>query len=79
MQEPVVAQKTPIALELEPGEYWWCTCGRSKNQPFCDGAHAGTGIEPLKMTVREKGSYYLCACKQTANPPFCDGAHDLID
>lgn len=79
MQEPIVAQKTPIVLELTPGEYWWCACGRSKTQPFCDGAHAGTGIEPRKLTVQERGTYALCACKHTANPPFCDGAHDLLD
>ena len=79
MSEPVIAQKTPISIDLEPGEYWWCACGRSKSQPFCDGSHAGTGIEPMRMTVSEKSNHYLCACKHTQNPPFCDGSHDLLD
>lgn len=79
MSEPVVAQKTPYEVQLEPGEYWWCACGRSRSQPFCDGSHQGTGIEPVAFTVTEKGGYWLCGCKQTANPPFCDGAHDLLD
>ena len=80
MSEPVVVGKTPLEAQLEPGvEYWWCACGRSKTQPFCDGSHAGTGIEPIAFEVEEKGSYWLCACKHTANPPFCDGAHELLD
>lgn len=79
MSEPVVAGKTPIEAQLKPGEYWWCACGRSKTQPFCDGSHAGTGIAPIAFKVEEEGSYWLCACKHTANPPFCDGAHELLD
>jgi CDGSH-type Zn-finger protein len=79
MSEPIVAGKSPIETELEPGEYWWCACGRSKTQPFCDGSHAGSGIEPMAFTVTEKGTYWLCTCKHTQTPPFCDGAHDLLD
>ncbi len=79
MMDPIVAQKTPIQVELEPGEYWWCACGRSKSQPFCDGSHDGTGITPVRMEITEKSSVYLCGCKYTATPPFCDGAHQLID
>ncbi len=79
MTEPVIAQKTPIQVELEPGEYWWCACGRSQTQPFCDGAHAGTGIEPVRFEMHEKGSVYLCGCKLTATPPYCDGAHSLLE
>jgi CDGSH-type Zn-finger protein len=79
MMDPIVAQKSPIQMELEPGEYWWCACGRSKSQPFCDGSHEGTGIGPVRMTITEKSSVYLCGCKFTATPPFCDGAHTLID
>ncbi|MBK6741600.1 MAG: CDGSH iron-sulfur domain-containing protein [Hydrogenophilales bacterium] len=79
MMDPIVAQKTPIQVELEPGEYWWCACGRSKSQPFCDGSHDGTGITPVRMEIAEKSSVYLCGCKYTATPPFCDGAHQLID
>lgn len=79
MDKPVVAAKEPLGLELEPGEYWWCTCGRSKNQPFCDGAHEGTGFQPQMFKVEKKDTYWLCTCKHTANGPFCDGAHELLD
>ena len=75
MSEPVCAQKTPYALELEAGDYWWCSCGRSADQPFCDGSHKNTDFEPLKFTITEKKKYALCGCKHTANPPFCDRTH----
>ena len=76
MSDPVVADKKPEVMELEPGKsYWWCACGRSKNQPWCDGAHAGTGIEPVEFTVDKKKNYALCKCKASAGSPFCDGAH----
>jgi CDGSH iron-sulfur domain-containing protein 3 len=75
----VVAAKAGIALDLEPGEYWYCTCGRSKAQPWCDGSHAGTPFAPQAVQISEKGQYWLCACKHTANAPFCDGAHELLD
>lgn len=77
--QPVIASKEGMEMLLEPGEYWWCSCGRSKNQPWCDGSHAGTSFTPQSFTVTEKGNYWMCACKHTANPPFCDGAHDLLD
>lgn len=76
MSEPVVAQDAPYEVELEPGTYWWCACGRSKNQPFCDGSHADTGITPVELTVEEKATYWLCGCKATKNAPHCDGAHN---
>ena len=75
MPDPVIADRTPAVLELEPGTYWWCRCGSSKNQPYCDGAHKGTGFEPMKFTIEEKRRYALCRCKHTAGEPFCDGAH----
>jgi len=65
----------PEVLELEPGEYYWCKCGRSKNQPYCDGAHQGTEFQPVKFVVETKKRYALCMCKQTENDPFCDGTH----
>lgn len=75
-EKPTIAAKAPIGVELEAGKsYYWCSCGNSSNQPFCDGSHKGTSFTPEKVVVEETKKYYLCACKQTANAPFCDGAH----
>jgi CDGSH-type Zn-finger protein len=77
--EAIIAQKAPFAVEVKAGEtYYWCACGRSKNQPFCDGAHKGTGIEPMAFTAEKTETAYLCGCKRTANAPFCDGAHQSL-
>lgn len=76
MSDPVVAEKSPIAANLVKGkEYWWCACGRSKSQPFCDGSHKGTGIEPVAFVAQKDGEAWLCRCKQTKTPPYCDGSH----
>lgn len=76
MSEPDMPQKAPYAVDLEPGTYWWCSCGRSANQPFCDGSHVGTDFTPQQFTVDKAGKQYLCGCKRTGNPPFCDGTHN---
>lgn len=78
MTEPVIAAKSPCGVELEPGSYWWCSCGRSKAQPFCDGSHSGTGFSPMEVVVKEKGTVWLCACKHTKTPPYCDGTHSKL-
>lgn len=78
MSEAICAQKMPYAVELEAGDHWWCACGRSKSQPFCDGSHKGTGIEPVKFTLAQKETKYLCGCKATGHPPFCDGTHSKL-
>ena len=76
---PVVADLKPTKVELTKGEeYYFCTCGRSANQPFCDGSHKGTGMTPKAFTAEEDGDAYLCQCKQTGNAPFCDGTHAKI-
>ncbi|MCC5927126.1 MAG: CDGSH iron-sulfur domain-containing protein [Bacteroidetes bacterium] len=76
MQTPEIGGRKPIKVEEEIGaEYYWCSCGKSKNQPFCDGSHAGSGFEPMKIVPEKEGRAFLCTCKQTANPPYCDGAH----
>lgn len=73
---PIIAAKSPAMVELEAGkDYYWCRCGRSGNQPFCDGSHAGTGLSPTKFTADKDGKAALCRCKSTANQPFCDGTH----
>ncbi|MEO1533139.1 MAG: CDGSH iron-sulfur domain-containing protein [Pseudomonadota bacterium] len=76
---PVVAQKGPYAVEVEAGKsYFWCTCGRSENQPFCDGSHEGTGLAPMKHTAEKDGKLFFCGCKATGNAPLCDGAHNAL-
>lgn len=64
----------PIVMELEPGTYYRCACGKSSSQPFCDGSHAGTGHSPVAFTLTEKQQVYLCNCGKTKNAPFCDGS-----
>ena len=75
MSSPVIADKKPTVLELEAGTYYWCRCGRSENQPYCDGAHKGTGFSPMEFTLEETKRVALCNCKYTGKEPFCDGRH----
>ncbi len=78
MCQAVIASKKPAYMNLEPGTYYWCACGRSKDQPFCDGSHQGSGIEPVEFTIDSTQRVSLCQCKQTKTPPFCDGAHNYL-
>ena len=78
MDDPVIAQKAPYELELEPGTYWWCACGRSKNQPFCDGSHKRTEFAPMKTEIDSQKKVWLCGCKHSKNAPFCDGTHSAL-
>ena len=76
---PIIANVKPIKVELEAGKnYFWCQCGLSQSQPFCDGSHAGTDIKPLRFTAEKTGNAGLCQCKSTANAPFCDGTHATL-
>ncbi|AFY52941.1 iron-binding zinc finger protein, CDGSH type [Rivularia sp. PCC 7116] len=78
MNQPVIADKKPVLLELEAGTYYWCSCGESSNQPFCNGSHKGTEFTPLAFEVTEKKNVALCNCKHTGNPPYCDGSHSKL-
>jgi CDGSH iron-sulfur domain-containing protein 3 len=78
MSEPEWASKVAIEVTVESGKkYWWCACGLSKSQPFCDGSHNGTPATPLCYRAAETGPKWFCVCKQTQNPPFCDGTNHV--
>lgn len=79
MSEPEIPQKEPYTISLEAGSYWWCSCGRSSDQPFCDGSHEGTDFNPVELVLTEKTTVSLCGCKKTGNPPYCDGTHKTLD
>jgi CDGSH-type Zn-finger protein len=78
MTDRVTAQKSPFAVPLKAGDYYWCACGRSRSQPFCDGSHKVTGITPMKFTMTEAKTVHLCGCKHTTTAPFCNGAHKML-
>ena len=76
---PTIAQKAPYDVEVEAGQtYYWCTCGKSNTQPYCDGSHQGTSFEPMAYTAEATGTVYLCGCKHTKNAPMCDGSHNEL-
>ena len=79
MADPKIPFKTPINQKLEPGDYYWCSCGRSSNQPFCDGSHDGTEFTPLHFEVKETKWMNLCRCKRTGTPPICDDSHEDLE
>lgn len=79
MSDPVVAQKEPYEVALEAGKnYAWCACGRSKDQPYCDGSHKGTSFMPVFFKSEESREASLCGCKQTKDQPYCDGSHAAL-
>jgi CDGSH-type Zn-finger protein len=78
MADRLIGGCRPIVTELQPGTYWWCDCGRSKTQPFCDGSHEGTGFEPRELVVPVAKKYALCTCKMSGHAPLCDGTHKSL-
>lgn len=74
-----IAQKSPYAVDIEAGKsYWWCSCGKSTKQPFCDGSHQGTEFTPVTFEAAATKTVYFCGCKATAKAPLCDGSHNAL-
>ena len=79
MSKPNIAQKAPYPVEVQNGrKYFWCACGRSAKQPFCDGSHEGTAFTPLKYEATEDKTLYFCGCKHSSGAPLCDGTHNNL-
>ncbi|MFZ5844739.1 MAG: CDGSH iron-sulfur domain-containing protein [Pseudomonadota bacterium] len=77
--EPVIAKRGPYPVRVEAGKnYFWCACGRSQNQPYCDGSHKGTGFSPVKFEAEENEIVHFCGCKHSKDQPFCDGTHHSV-
>jgi len=78
MTEPNIAQRSPFVQKVKAGSYWWCACGRSKTQPFCDGSHKGTGFTPKQVDITGEKTVAWCGCKHSKHAPFCDGTHSTL-
>ena len=79
MSKPEIAQKAPYAVEVVAGKsYWWCACGKSKSQPFCDGSHKGSEFTPVEYKAGETGTVHFCGCKNSKNGVLCDGTHKSL-
>jgi CDGSH-type Zn-finger protein len=79
MTDPQIAQKAPFKVDVEAGKsYFWCACGRSQKQPFCDGSHKGTGFSPVKFDATETKAVFFCGCKHSHKAPLCDGTHSKL-
>jgi CDGSH-type Zn-finger protein len=79
MTDPQIGGREPIAVEVQAGKvYWWCACGRSKSQPFCDGSHKVTTFEPIEYKAEKSGKVFFCTCKRSNKKPLCDGSHKKL-
>ena len=79
MSDPVIAQKSPLPVTVEAGKsYWWCSCGKSQSQPFCDGSHKGSDFTPVEYKAEKDGTVYFCGCKHSKNGVLCDGSHSAL-
>ena len=79
MAEPKIAQKSPYIIQCQKGRYAWCACGKSANQPYCDGSHKGTEFSPLIVDLEESKNVAWCGCKRTCSSPYCDGTHSRLE
>ena len=79
MSEPNIGGRAPIPVAVEAGKsYWWCACGLSKKQPFCDGSHKTTSFTPVEFKAEAAGKVFFCTCKRSAKKPLCDGSHKKL-
>jgi CDGSH-type Zn-finger protein len=79
MTSATIAQKFPYVVDVEAGKsYYWCACGKSKTQPFCDGSHQGSGMTPVEFKAQDTGAVYFCGCKHSGNGALCDGSHKAL-
>jgi CDGSH-type Zn-finger protein len=78
MSDPIISQKSPFVQKMEAGTYWWCACGKSATQPFCDGSHKGSEFSPVKTEIAAAKTVAWCGCKHSKNKPFCDGSHSRL-
>jgi len=79
VEKPVVAQKSPYKEQLKADRiYWWCACGLSEKQPYCDGSHKGSGLSPVKILHNEAKEVFFCGCKKSKDGPYCDGTHKTL-
>ena len=79
MSEPEIGGRAPIAVEVEAGKsYWWCACGRSKTQPFCDGSHKVTSFTPIEFKAEKSEKVFFCTCKRSGKRPLCDSSHKRL-
>ena len=79
MTSPNIGGRAPIAIDVEAGKsYWWCACGRSKSQPFCDGSHQGSAFTPVEFKAEKSEKVFFCTCKRSVRAPACDGSHKTL-
>lgn len=79
MSDPTIAQKSPFPVDVEEGKkYFWCACGKSNKQPFCDGSHSGTGMAPVAYEATESKRVFFCGCKHSGKAAVCDGSHNRL-
>ncbi len=78
MATPEIPSKTPYAIDVKAGKYFWCACGKSNNQPYCDGSHKGTEFTPIAQEIETDKKVFWCGCKHSTNAPFCDGSHKKL-
>ena len=80
MDGPVIAQRAPIPVDVDVGKtYFWCACGKSQNQPFCDGSHKDTAFTPIKYEAEQAAKVFFCCCKHSKSAPMCDGTHKTLE